>query len=186
MSHSTKALDIAGKRFGMLVAIKRLEPIKRNSRWECKCDCGKIEPVWQSGLACGDAKSCGCNIRKSRITHGKSRTKIHALWRGMIRRCSNPKDSNYKNYGGRGISVCERWKTFQNFYVDMGERPEGMSLERINNDAGYSPENCKWATWKEQQNNKRCSRKTYELLIARISDLESEVESLRNQLSSKN
>lgn len=87
--------------------------------------------------------------------HGMSKTSIYRCWQQVIQRCENPKSPDYKNYGGRGITVCERWHTFENFYEDMGDKPKGLTLERINNDGNYEPGNCEWATWKKQQNNRR-------------------------------
>ena len=92
------------------------------------------------------------------IIHGMSRTPVYRAWCGMHSRCSNPNRDNFERYGGRGITVCERWRTFDNFYEDMGERPEGLTLERVDNDKGYSPDNCIWADRMQQQRNQRISR----------------------------
>lgn len=93
----------------------------------------------------------------SRTRHGMSHSKIHQIWIDMHQRCKNPKAHAYKNYGGRGIIVCKRWESFENFYTDMKDAPKGLSLERIDNDKGYFPSNCKWATREEQQNNSRAN-----------------------------
>ena len=156
-----KSKDISGQRFGRLVAIK---PIKERRYgkiiWECLCDCGKICFVVNSELYSGDTRSCGClrieKATKSFKTHGMTKTLIYDVWRSMNQRCHNPSNKSYKNYGGRGITVCDRWRhSFENFYADMGPCPPGLTLERKNNDEGYSPENCCYATRKQQANNSR-------------------------------
>lgn len=93
--------------------------------------------------------------REGVTTHGMARTRIYNIWADMIGRCTRPAHARYADYGGRGITVCERWREFANFYADMGDRPAGRSLDRINNDAGYSPDNCRWATFREQRHNRR-------------------------------
>ena len=116
----------------------------------------------QQSLLSGNTRSCKCLLKekvKERVTtHGFSSTPTYHVWEHMIQRCTNPKDKRFKAYGGRGITVCKRWHTFINFLEDMGEKPEHLSIERVNNNKGYSPDNCKWATRKEQNSNTRRNR----------------------------
>ena len=153
--------DITGQRFGKLVAIRPVGVNKsRSIAWESKCDCGNTVKVDGSKLRFGHTKSCGCVAKEKaalmNFIHGKSRTPEHGVWAGMWQRCTNPKHKSYEGYGARGITVCDRWKSFENFYADMGERPsKNLSIERRDNDKGYEPGNCYWATWKEQNLNKR-------------------------------
>lgn len=162
---STSLHDLTGTRFGRLVVLQRHEPSGRYTKWTCKCDCGNLKTVHASSLKNGDTKSCGClfreetskrfSNRKDRITHGMSRSPEYRVWASMIDRCKNLRGKRYANYGGRGISVCDRWMIFENFITDMGERPDvGYSIERKNNDGNYEPSNCRWATRKEQDYNK--------------------------------
>lgn len=133
----------------------------RGSRhWICRCDCGQESVIVAGGsLKKGVSKSCGCLRKKLTAkkfrTHGRSSSRTYSIWHGMIRRCDDPRRQEYKNYGGRGITVCESWYSFNQFLADMGEAPKGMSIDRINNDSGYSKDNCRWADKKTQANNTR-------------------------------
>jgi len=150
-------LELSGQKFGMLTAIR---PIGRGKHkeiiWLFQCDCGRLTEVIGSKVKCGATKSCGCLVHNNGVrTHGLSKTSTYRTWQSMRQRCQNPDDYAYKHYGSRGIKVCERWDKFENFLEDMGERPKGLTIERIDNDKGYFPKNCKWATMKDQLRNRR-------------------------------
>jgi hypothetical protein len=155
-------LDLTGQSFGEWTVLREGErnPTRNTTRWVCKCSCGTERSVSTGMLMAGESKSCGCKKAKdaaARMTrHGMSGSKFHNIWMGMIKRCSNPNEPLYKYYGARGIIVCERWLTFENFRDDMleGYAPH-LSLERKDNDGPYDPSNVKWATDVEQARNKR-------------------------------
>lgn len=164
-SRQVMKFDLAGRTFGKLKITREVEPRGVHRRWECRCACGRVKAFYQQNLLRGLSQSCGC-ARKGPVTHGASNTPEYQVWLSMRRRCEDPKATRYSNYGGRGICVCVRWQTFENFIADMGSRPsskEGArrssySIERINNDGNYEPNNCVWATHAQQGTNKRTTR----------------------------
>lgn len=156
--------DLSAQRFGSLVVLRRAPNTSYGrTAWTCRCDCGKEKDIVSVSLIIGHSKSCGClyiATRQNPLTHGKTvGGKIPAeyrVWHKMLERCRNPSNKDYKDYGGRGIAVCERWQKFENFLEDMGNRPsEKHSLDREKNHLGYSKENCRWATQTQQTRNAR-------------------------------
>jgi hypothetical protein len=155
--------DLTKKRFGSLVVISRFghDNTKKNTSWLCKCDCGK-EKIINRPLLIAGTDNCGCLTSKRTIerftTHGKTNSQCYKHWEYMKTRCLNEKCKAYKNYGGRGIKICDEWMGFENFHRDMGDPGSRMSLERIDNEKGYFKENCKWIPVKEQSKNRRTTR----------------------------
>ena len=150
----------AGERFGRYVVVGKAPSANGQSRYNVICDCGNTGVAYRSGLLRGTSTSCGCFRSEFHVkrltTHNGSRSSLYKLWRGLLKRCYDEKYENFHNYGGRGITVSERWRTsFENFSNDMGSPPKGFSLDRINVNGPYSRENCRWASAKEQQRNKR-------------------------------
>ncbi len=153
-------INLVGKRFGRLTVV-RLHSRGKRPAWTCLCDCGATTIRRRDHLVEGRVLSCGCLHDEGRpIRHGHKRvgmqTSIYLRWSHMIARCSNPNDKSYPDYGGRGIGIDDpRWFRFENFLADMGEPPDGKTLNRIDNDKGYSLGNCEWATPTQQANNRR-------------------------------
>lgn len=155
-----RAKDITGQRFGRLVVAGKAGKNKWGAvLWNCLCDCGGTNIVATKDLNGASTRSCGCLKRPPvRSRHGMARSPEYQAWRNMRARCSSRSYRDWHNYGGRGISVCERWLTFENFYADMGLRPSALhSLDRINPDGNYEPSNCRWASEAQQHNNQRHS-----------------------------
>lgn len=158
-------IDLTGQRFGRAVVLGPLPKTNKFARWACQCDCGQLFATISINLRSGVTKSCGCLRRELQLHHGHNRrderSPTYHSWSGMISRCENPGNSAYKKYGARGISVCKRWHSFENFLEDMGERPSDKTIDRYPDGAGnYELANCRWATIGEQARNKRKKNKT--------------------------
>lgn len=148
-----KAVEITGQKYSRLTAIERV----KGSLWRFRCDCGTEIERTANSVRSGNTKSCGCLRRETTIaknaSHGMTDHPLYSRWAGMIQRCTNPKHVGYKNYGAKGVKVCERWMSFENFLADMGVPDEGMTLDRKESDGDYEPGNCRWATAAEQSRN---------------------------------
>lgn len=167
-------VDMTGQRFDRWLVLRRAQS-SGVTMWMCRCDCGAEKSVQRAHLVDGRSRSCGCYRNEAVSTmkrkHGHCgkdhtfRTSTYEVWHGMTKRCRNSKSKAWRIYGGRGITVCERWRSFENFLADMGERPAGMTLDRRDNDGNYEPANCRWATQAEQCQNKQTSKLTAALAL---------------------
>jgi hypothetical protein len=174
-----KAKDLTGLKFGHLTALRYVGVRKQNSFWDFGCVCGAVIQKAASEIVhlqkCGVLSSCGCLQHESaaakKRTHGMSGHPLYKVWKSMRARCKNPKDQGWKNYGGRGVTVCEEWdRSFEVFYADMSPTYEaGLQIDRIDNNAGYSPGNCRWVTGSENCNNKSTNRRVNGETLTEIS-----------------
>lgn len=161
---TTRRTFSPGQRFGRWTLIRR-DGVTAWGRpqWLVQCECGTSKSIEVSSIARGDSASCGClqkQVATARwTTHGLMGTRAHACWKSMKARCLNPLETGYKYWGGRGITICEKWLTFEGFFEDMGEAPEGMTIGRRDNDGNYEPGNCRWETQVQQQRNRRSNRR---------------------------
>lgn len=162
----SRMADLMGRRFGRLLVVDVASSVSRpgapnRSRWLCRCDCGNEKIIQARFLIDGTTKSCGCYSRERNIqahtTHGSSHSRLYRIWQGMRRRCYDPNNNRFERYGGRGITVCKEWNesfaSFQSWALSNGYK-DSLSIDRVNNDGSYEPANCRWATPKEQANNR--------------------------------
>jgi hypothetical protein len=158
-----RRINLTGQRFGRWTVLSFIGMSGGQARWLCRCDCGATGSTDGSALRRGQSQSCGCLRTELKTTHGMYGTPMYRVWAAMLRRCENPNVERYPRYGGRGIHVCERWHNFSAFYTDLmteiGPRPLGKSLDRINNDGHYEPRNVRWATQREQWENSHSNPK---------------------------
>jgi len=146
--------DLRGYSFGYLKVMERCGTLNGNAVWTCECTCGTLKEVRAVNLKNGTTISCGCVDKENKLKHGKTHTRVYKVWLNMRQRCLNPNNKNYDRYGGRGITICDRWQIFENFLKDMGNPLPKHSLDRIDNNGNYEPSNCRWTTADVQSYNK--------------------------------
>lgn len=158
MKHTGQHKDISGQKFGRLTALYRLHNTKGRTKWLCVCECGNFAEVNVYHLTGGHTRSCGCLIKEINITHGKSKIRLYRIWRHIINRCYNINVESYKDYGARGIIMCDEWRNdFQAFYdwsMDNGY-DDSLTIDRVDVNGNYEPNNCRWVTKSQQSKNKR-------------------------------
>lgn len=154
---STVRIDMTGKKYGKLTVLSENKDRNKNGHitYMCECECGTKKSILGASIRIGATKSCGCAVFEANGKHGMGGTPTHRIWVGMRSRCTNKNDPNYKNYGGRGVSVCSIWDDFGQFLTDMGVKPYNLSIDRIDNRGNYEPTNCKWSTSRDQALNRR-------------------------------
>lgn len=151
-----KIIDLTGLKFNKLQVLNLIDIIKEKSYWLCKCDCGNYKSVRSDSLKNGSIKSCGCLRIEKATRHGMRYSPVYHVWQCMVQRCTNKNEKYYKDYGGRGIKVCDKWLKFENFLEDMGLPPTNKhQIDRIDNNKGYYKENCHWVLSKENMRNRR-------------------------------
>lgn len=148
------AIDIAGMIFGTWTVLERADSKYKVARWLCRCTCGIERVISGASLRSGGSRNCGCQNTRC-LKHGESRSREYYSWRAMMQRCYTPTHVGFKNYGGRGITVCPEWHKFEQFLADMGRRPPARTLDRVDNEGPYAPSNCRWATASQQNQNRR-------------------------------
>ena len=171
---SARSIDLTGRRFGKLSILAPVKKIRGQVYWRCRCDCGSIKETRGNHLTSGRIVSCGC----AKIKHGYAKTREWNIWYGIKRRCFEPGHKSYRDYGGRGITMCDRWLEFANFLDDMGLAPAGYSIERKDVNGNYEPDNCLWVPMAQQSGNRRSHK---EVVLERMTVAELEIEIARKK-----